>query len=578
MNLDQRLFREASAVRRALALTALSGLVSAALMVAGAALLSAVISQVLLGGATLDQTAGALAALLVVAAGRAVASWVGGAAAHHVGAHVKHELRERLAAHLLALGPAYTRGERSGELATGAVEGVEALDAYFTQYLPQLFLAAIVPLTILALVFTIDIVSGLALLVTAPLIPFFMILIGRAAGGLARRQYGTLSRLSAHFLDVLQGLPTLKMFGRSRAQIAVVGRISDQFRRATLDVLRVAFLSALVLEMLATLSTAIIAVEIGLRLLAGVLQFEQAFFVLVLAPEYYLPLRMLGARFHAGAAGIGAAERIFEVLQTPLPVRASAQALSPLPAPPIALDIRFEEVRYTYPNAERPALDGVTFTLAAGTRTALIGPSGGGKSTIFQLLLTFLQPTAGRIMINGLPLCDLPPEAWREHIAWVSQSPYLFNASVADNLRLARPGATHDELVNAARNANAHDFISALPRGYDTSIGERGARLSGGQAQRLALARALLRPASLLLFDEATSNLDPENERLITNALARLASERAVLMLTIAHRLHTVTDADQIVVLDGGRVVQVGAHADLLGVEGVYRALVTAAT
>jgi ATP-binding cassette subfamily C protein CydD len=576
MNLDRRLFQEARAVRLALAITALSGLVGAAFMVAGAALLSRVISQVLLRDGSLDQVAGELAALLVVAAGRAVASWVNGAAAHHVGAHVKRELRERLAVHLLALGPAYTRGERSGELAATAVEGVEALDAYFTQYLPQLYLAAIVPLTILALIFAIDVVSALVLLVTAPLIPFFMILIGKAAGGLARQQYGTLSRLSAHFLDVLQGLPTLKMFGRSRAQITVVGRISDQFRRATLDVLRVAFLSALVLEMLATLSTAIIAVEIGLRLLAGGLQFEQAFFVLVLAPEYYLPLRMLGTRFHAGVAGIGAAERIFEVLQTPLPIRPFQRAVAPLPAPPIPIEVRFENVRYSYPGADRPALDGVTFTLAAGKRTALVGPSGAGKSTVFQLLLGFLQPASGVILINGLPLQNVPTEAWRAHIAWVAQSPYLFNASVAENLRLAWPAATPDALENAARQANAHDFISSLPGDYATLIGERGARLSGGQAQRLALARAFLRPASLLLFDEATSNLDPENERFIADGLARLAQERTV--LTIAHRLRTVIDADQIIVLDGGQVVQSGTHTDLLRLDGVYRALVTAAT
>ncbi|MCC7207093.1 MAG: thiol reductant ABC exporter subunit CydD [Anaerolineae bacterium] len=575
MNLDRRLFGEARAVRAALALTALVGLVSAGLTVAGAALLSAVISGVLLRGEGLDQAAGALAALLAVAVGRAIFTWIGGAAAHHVGEHVKRDLRERLAAHLLALGPAYTRAERSGELAASAVEGVEALDAYFTQYLPQLFQAAIIPLTILVLVFAIDLVSGLVLLVTAPLIPFFMVLIGKAAGGLARRQYGTLSRLSAHFLDVLQGLPTLKMFGRSRAQIAAVERISDQFRRATLDVLRVAFLSALALEMLATLSTAIIAVQIGLRLLAGVLHFEQAFFVLVLAPEYYLPLRMLGARFHSGVAGIGAAERIFAVLERPTPTRAVQVTASPLPAPPVRLDVRFEDVHFRYPNAERPALDGVSFVLSAGTRTALVGPSGAGKSTIFQLLLGFLQPSSGRILVNGAPLDGLPPDAWRAHVAWVAQSPYLFHGSVADNLRLARPDATPDDLVEAARQANAHSFIAALPQGYDTPIGERGARLSGGQAQRLALARAFLRPASLLLFDEATSNLDPENERLIGDALMRLVRKRTVFV--IAHRLHTVADADQIIALDGGRVAQTGRHADLVRADGVYRALVATA-
>ena len=257
-----------------------------------------------------------MAGFLVLSLTRAALVWGGEVAANRVADRVKHDLRARLVAHLLDLGPAYARGERSGELTNTVVEGIEALDAYFRQYLPQLALAALVPLTVLLFVFPLDWLSGLILLLTAPLIPLFMWLIGNAAEALTRRQWTSLSRMSAHFLDVLQGLTTLKVLGRSREQIQIIAQISDRYRQATMGVLRVTFLSALVLEMVATLSTAVVAVQIGLRLLYGSLLFEEAFFVLLLAPEFYLPLRMLGTRFHAGMAGVAAAQRIFEVLET----------------------------------------------------------------------------------------------------------------------------------------------------------------------------------------------------------------------------------------------------------------------
>ncbi len=579
MNLDRRLLHLARSVRVMLALAVGLGALGGILLVAQAWLLSRAINAVFLGGATLADVTPLLAAFGVVALARAGA--VGGSevTAGRAAGRVKDDLRARLFEHLLALGPLYARGERSGELANTLMAGVEALDAYFAQYLPGLALAALVPLTVLLAVFPLDLLSGLVLLLTAPLIPFFMILIGRLADAVTRRQWAVLSRMSAHFLDALQGLTTLKLFGRSKAQVNVIARIGDQFRQTTLGVLRVAFLSALALELLATLSTAVVAVQIGVRLLYGYLDFAQALFFLVLAPEFYLPLRALGVRFHAGIAGVTAAARIFEIVESNRQDAKSAEtALSSFdlayPASWRFDGIRFEDVSYTYDGADGPALDGVSFALEAGQITALVGPSGAGKSTIAALLLRFAEPQRGQITVAGAPLAAIPAADWRARVAWVPQQPHLFYGTVLENLRLARPDASMDEVIWAARQAHIHDVIAALPQGYATIIGERGARLSGGQAQRIALARAFLKDAPLLILDEATSGLDPEHEALLAESLERLARGRTTLI--IAHRLSTVRRADLILVLDGGQVVEQGSYARLSQGDGLFRRLAAA--
>jgi thiol reductant ABC exporter CydD subunit len=589
---DRRLFQQAQPTQTALMPTVGLGLLAGVVLIGQAFYLSRIINRVFLEGQSLADVHSLLLLLFGLSLVRAALIWGSQVAAQRVAGRVKSDLRQRLSAHLMTLGPAYAQTERSGELTNTLTEGVEALDAYFSQYLPQLALAVLIPLAILVFVFPLDFTSGLVLLLTAPLIPLFMILIGSLAQELTQRQWVSLSRLSAHFLDVLQGLTTLKLLGRSREQAAVIAIISDRFRQTTMGVLRVAFLSALVLELIATLGTAVVAVEIGLRLLYGYLAFEQAFFVLLLAPEFYLPLRLLGTRFHAGTAGVTAARRIFEILDTPLltttddhrpqtaedsrrefdfpantVIKKAAQSLS-------GLTIRFADVHYAYADGQRPALKGVSFTVKPGQKIALVGPSGAGKSTIAHLLLGFIAPTHGLITVDGVPLTELNMATWRAHLAWVPQQPYLFHVSVGDNIQLARPEATPEQVIRAARQAQAHDFIEALPQGYDTIIGERGARLSGGQAQRLALARAFLKDVPFLILDEATANLDPLHEIQIQAALQELMQGRSSLI--IAHRLNTIYTADKILVMAGGQVVETGSHASLVQQPGLYRRLVTA--
>jgi ATP-binding cassette subfamily C protein CydD len=546
-----------------------------AVTIGQARLLSRGLTAVFLEARGLRELSSVLVALAVLAGVRAATVFLAEAAAEGAAAEVKRALRVRLAARLAGRGPLWVLGERVGELALTATAGIEALHGFVAQYLPQIVLALAAPLLVMGVVFRTDPLSGFVLLVTGPLVPFFMALVGAATGERSRRQWLDLQRLGGSFLDTVSGLGTLKALGRAEAAVRGLAATGEALRVSTMSVLRVAFLSSLVLELLATVGTALVAVGIGLRLLYGRLDFESGLFVLLLTPEFYRPLRGLGAAWHAGMAGREAWKSIGalldgEALEATVGIEARGASRGTKGPPHVA----FEGVLASYQAGGRPALDGVSFELPPGHTIALVGPSGSGKTTTAHLLLRFLEPTSGRILVDGGLLAGVEPAAWRSSIAWLPQRPTVFHGSVLENLRLGRPHATPEEAWEAVEQANARSFIAELPRGLDTPLGEDGLRLSAGQARRLALARAFLRDPALLILDEPTAELDPETEDQLLPALRRLRRGRTTLL--IAHRLASVADADRIVVLRAGRVEEEGAPDELLARGGSYARLLAA--
>lgn len=572
--LDPRLLRYARSTRWFLLFAILIGALTAAVVIIQARLLSTVIVDVSGIGAGLADVAGLVAVVALAFLARALLASASEVIAYRASAQAKEELRTSALREVLAQGPTGPGGRDPGGVAALVTRGIDGMDAYFARYLPQLVLAVIVPIAILATVLGQDLLSALVIAVTLPLIPIFMILVGLYTKGRVDRQWRTLAILSGHFLDLVAGLPTLKVFGRAKAQAAAIRSIGERYRTSTMAVLRISFLSSLILELLASLSVALVAVSIGLRLAEGQVSYAVALFVLLLAPEAYLPLRMVGQHFHAAAEGLGAADRILSLIERPgartaTPAPASAtdctavQAIAPAraPAPGRIIEIRVEGVSVDYGRG-RPALARTTFTARRGELTALIGPSGAGKTTLLNLLMGFTGPSSGRVIIvddagGEHDLCDCDQQEWLRSVGWVPQRAHLVDcgghdaSSIRASIALADPGATDEHIWRALEQAGVADEVRALPQGLETIIRSDGSGLSVGQQQRIALARALIRRPGVLLLDEPTAALDGHSEAAVVAAVTA-AVEQGAIAIVVAHRPALVQRAHQLVRIDSG--------------------------
>ena len=542
---DPRLLHYTRGTRRYLVLTVSLGVVTAGLVLSQAWLIAHTISDVVVHHHGVAQVRVLVVLLALVILGRAGVAWLGERAGQRASAAAKSDLRTALVRKIAQLGPAGIDRERSGRLVVTATSGIDALDSYFSRYLPQLFLAVIVPVSVIVVVLGADWISAVIIAVTVPLIPLFMALVGASTKVRMRRQALLLQRLSGHFLDVVAGLPTLKVFGRAKAQVDAVRDITNRYRTATMATLKVAFLSSLILELLATFSVALVAVAVGLRLLGGHVSFATALFVLILAPEAYLPLRILGTNYHASAEGMKAAEDIFEVLERPVPPRGCRRDVPD----PSTSSLRVDRLEVCYPGRTVPALRGVSMDVQPGEVVAIAGPSGCGKSSLLGVVLGLVPASAGSVSVGGVNLADCDLDAWRSRVAWVPQRPHLFARSIADNVRLGRPDATDHDLRSAISDAELDDVVARLPEGLATVLGADGAGLSAGERQRVALARAFLRDAPLLLLDEPTANLDGGTEEDVLTAVERLMVGRTVVMA--AHRPSLLAVCDRVVRMAG---------------------------
>lgn len=576
---DRKLIGESRPARLHMSIVVGFGAVSALLIITQAYLLALIIARAAVEHAPPSALRAALIALAAVLLARAFASGAIELSGRWGAASVMSELRGKLTRRLLIELPG-TRagGARTGELAATAVQGVDALEAYFAGYLPQLVLAALVPPAVIVFAAWADPIAAGLLALTVPILVVFMILVGKRARAHAQRRWRALALLGAHFLDVVQGLGTLRAYRRERAQQRTIGEVGERYRAETMAALRVAFLSALVLELCATIGTALVAATIGVQLVAGVLSLQAGLMVLLLAPEMYGPLRLVGQQFHASADATEASRRLFAALESgaddgalpPLrgsrhdvPRRRPARAdLAPAAPDPGLQALRFEGVSYRYPASAVAALQGVELELSPGVTTALVGSSGAGKSTLVRLLLAFAQPTAGTIRCGGREVRELDPEAWRAKICWVPQRPALFTGTLAENLALYQPAAQAGDLERALLAAGGAELLAELPQGLQTMLGEGGRRLSAGQAQRVALARAFLARRPLLVLDEPTAHLDRDTARSVADALTGLMRARTTLLVT--HDPHLAELAEECVVLRDGRLLGACAAARLL--------------
>ena len=567
------LIRQARSSKQWILLSVAAGYAGGLLLIAQAYLLARLIHGAYIEKQPLDVFWPLIGALIIIMLLRALFGWCREVGGFLTGAGVRREIRQTLMTHIFSLGPAYQDEQQSGALAAVAVEQVEALHDFFALYLPQLALAAAIPISIAVAVFPISWAVGGLLLLTAPLIPLFMFLVGMGAESISQRHFQSLSRLSAHFLDTLQGLATLKAYARSRMETDAIEKTSEDYRKRTMSVLKVAFLSSAVLEFFSMVSIALVAVYLGLSYL-GYLDFGSygipltlagGIFILVLAPEFYLPLRDLGTHYHARAKALGATEEILKILAVQPQVKHHQLAEDKQPE---QMNISCENVHLAYDRGRRPALRGVSLEIKNGQQIAIVGASGCGKTTLLNLIMGFLSPDAGEISVDGISLAEMGINGWRNQISWLGQKPYLFHGTIRENICLGRPLASHGEIQRAAAEAHVLSFTKDLPEGMDTPIGEQAFGLSRGQAQRVALARAILKNAPLLLLDEPTTGLDTRSEKLILEGIENLKKNRTVIRVT--HRLTRIENADHIYVMRDGVIAEQGAYQDLMKNKGLF--------
>ena len=568
MYLHPRLLALAKGVRWRILFAAVVGMLAVVAGVARLAVAAVVIFKIIHEGAEFSSIMWPLAGMIALILVRSGLQYLQEVISHHTASVVKVALRERLYQHCLALGPGYFDQSRTGDVLMSLAEGVERLEAFFGRYLPQMIVAALAPVLIFAFMAIIDFRTGLVFLAFALLTLVLPNIFHRwtRTSSMARRDaYGA---LGADFLDAVQGLPTLKAFGQSKARGLLLADRARALFRTTMGVLA-ANSATSALTILGIASGAAVALAWGaVRVSDGELELRSLLIVLMLGVEIFRPLRELVQLYHDGMIAMSSAEGIFDIMDAPVDVADAATSPSPLQLAP---EVTFEGVNYAYSGGRRPALHDLSFTLNAGETLGLVGPSGAGKSTIVWSILRFFDPQSGRVLLGGTDIREIPLSQLRDQVAVVTQDTYLFHGTVAENLRFGGPNATQEQLEVAAKTANAHNFISHLPQGYDTIVGERAVRLSGGQKQRIAIARAVLKDAPILILDEALSNVDAENEAVIQVALDHLMEGRTTLI--IAHRLSSVVKADRIIVLEDGRLVESGNHGELVAAGGVYAEL-----
>ena len=569
MYFSPRLFAMTRGLRGRIALAAVVGLFALGASIARLALTGWVIARVFEGAPAADLV-GPLAVLAGLIAARAVLQYARDAVSYRTATATKISVRRRVYEHVLALGPGFVDQRRTGDILMSLVDGVESLETFFGQYLPQFIVALTAPLLIFAFVAFLDIQTGLIFLSFALFTLFIPLMLRNWTNTSGRRRRKAFGELGAEFLDSVQGLATLKAFGQSKNRGRLLAEKARHLYRSTMGIVAVDGVSSAATVLGISVGATAALVWGGVRVSNGDLELSTLVIVLMLGGEVFRPVRELASLYHQGMVAMASAEGIFSLLDTPVTVEEPAEDRRVADRDP-APEVTFESVDFAYEGGRRPALRDMSFTLRAGETLGLVGASGAGKTTIVWLLLRFYDPAAGRILLGGHDLRDLPIDFLRSRISVVTQETYLFNGTVAENLRVGKPDASQGELEEAARAANAHEFISALPDGFETVVGERGIKLSGGERQRIAIARALLKAAPILVLDEALSSVDAANEAAIQQALDRLMEGRTTLV--IAHRLSSVVGADRILVIEDGRLVESGTHADLSAAGGAYTTL-----